>query len=243
MKKIAIALSLFLIAGQLFAQSTLAKNEINPYPKTISVTGSASLEIVPDEIYVQVTLSEYDKKGTGKIQLENIKTNFLAACAAAGIPDSNISVAGYEGYDRWYWKKRKKAPDMNATISYEILFKTTAQMDALVDKLDDEATQAFSIVRTSHSNITAFRKQLKIQAVKAAKDKAEYLSEAVGEKVGTAINITEPSEGSDIINVNYLAQSNSMENVFNQSRSTASANTAYKKMKLRYEVTVVFALQ
>jgi len=42
-------------------------------------------------------------------------------------------------------------------------------MDALVDKLDDDATQSFLIVSTSHSKITEFRKQLKIQAIKAAK--------------------------------------------------------------------------
>ena len=34
----------------------------NPYPKTINVTGSAEMDIVPDEIYVQVDLREYKKR-------------------------------------------------------------------------------------------------------------------------------------------------------------------------------------
>ena len=58
---------------QVNAQNTLN----NPYPKTITVSGSAELEIVPDEIYVQVDLREYEKKGSGKIDLETIKKNFL----------------------------------------------------------------------------------------------------------------------------------------------------------------------
>ncbi len=61
-----------------------------------------------------------------------------------------------------------------------------------MEKLDDEATQGFFISRTSHSKIEEYRKQLKIQAVKAAKEKAIYLSEAIGEKAGVAVTIQEP---------------------------------------------------
>jgi uncharacterized protein YggE len=244
MKKITLALSLLLLAAYSQAQTTPKPDSYNPYPKTITVNGSAEFEIVPDQIYVQVTLQEYDKKGAGKISLETIKTSFLTTCEAAGIADSNVSVASYEGYDRWYWRKRKKAPVMNATISYEILFKNTAEMDALVDKLDDEATQSFAIVRTSHSNITDFKKQLKIQAIKAAKEKAIYLADAVGEKVGDAINIVEPGEGTDIVYnpaISNMLMRDQLEGF--QGKAKTSGNIAYKKIKLRYEVTAVFVLR
>ena len=35
----------------------------NPFPKTISVSGSSEMEITPDQIYVHITLREYQKKG------------------------------------------------------------------------------------------------------------------------------------------------------------------------------------
>ena len=38
----------------------------NPFPKTITVTGSAEMEISPDEIYVDVVLKEYQKRGEDK---------------------------------------------------------------------------------------------------------------------------------------------------------------------------------
>ena len=62
----------------------------NPYPKTISVSGSADMEIIPDEIYTIVTLKEYEKRGTGKIDLEKIKSEFLANCKLIGLADSNV---------------------------------------------------------------------------------------------------------------------------------------------------------
>jgi hypothetical protein len=88
-----------------FAQSTA----VNPYPKTITVNGSAQMEVVPDEIYVIVDLKEYEKKGSGKINLEKIKSDFLASCRSIGLPDSVITIASYDGYNGNPWiRKRSK---------------------------------------------------------------------------------------------------------------------------------------
>ncbi|HRP57764.1 SIMPL domain-containing protein, partial [Agriterribacter sp.] len=176
MKKFVFASSLAIAASIAAARANNPAYN-NPYPKTINVTGSAEMEIVPDEIYVQVNLSEYEKRGSGKINMETIRKQFLELCKNAGIPDSLISIATYQGADRLFWiNKKKKNPDMMATISYIIKFNSIKKIDAIVEKLDDEATRGFFIVKASHSNIDVFRRQLKIQAVKAAKDKAIYLS-------------------------------------------------------------------
>jgi uncharacterized protein YggE len=54
----------------LLTSTSFAQTQINPYPKTITVTGSAELEIIPDEIYVQVDLREYEKRDRGKLILK-----------------------------------------------------------------------------------------------------------------------------------------------------------------------------
>ena len=61
MKKLFISFAVILFSTSGFAQA-----QINPYPKTITVAGSAEMEIIPDEIYVQVDLKEYDKKAREK---------------------------------------------------------------------------------------------------------------------------------------------------------------------------------
>src|SRR5215213_5063367 len=105
MKSVFITLSMILIGFSSFSQT-----EKNPYPKTITVTGSAEIEIIPDEIYVQVDLKEYDKKGQGKISIDKIKQDFLNKVKSLGIPDSLISIAGYDGFNGnpWWRKKNKK---------------------------------------------------------------------------------------------------------------------------------------
>ena len=214
--------------------------------KTINVAGSAEMEVVPDEIYVQVVLREYDKKGGGKTGIETIKNDFLKAVLSTGLSETDISVQGYQGWDGnyfWYKKNKKKNPDLKASITYQIKVATTKKMDELVQKLDDEATQNFFISKVSHSKIQEFKKQLKIQAVKAAKDKAIYLAESIDEKVGEALTINEPNE----IQLYPLAYSNRMMKMeaaqsIMDTGGEQVPNIDFKKIKLQFEVNVVFAL-
>lgn len=224
-----------------------------PFPKTISVTGSASMEVIPDEIYVQVDLREYKKRGEDKVELEKIKNDFLANCKAVGIADNDISLASYDGYNlASIWQRRKKDPELLASVSYQVKFSNTKLIDDLVNKLDDQATNNFRITRTSHGKMVEFRKQLKIQAVKAAREKAMYLTEAVNEQLGQAIEINEPDEysSSDVATGGYrdrykVANENAVR--LDQSKNAyygiVDDGVDYRKIKLRFEVKVLYALK
>jgi len=252
MKKLIIIANIFLFAATTSAQQVQPIFTNNPFPKTITVSGSAEMEIIPDEIYVNITLREYQKRGEAKKEIESIKTAFLENCKAVGIPDSAVSIFSFSGYNNYYsFKKRKKDPDMQSAITYQVKFKDSKTMDDLVEKLDDEATQNFIIANTSHSKITEYRKQLKINAIQAAKNKGTYLTESIGEKLGEAITIKEPDENLAALSEPYsqvrIRGANSLSSNFNMRMSSgdnySSTEIDFKKMKLRFEVEVVFALK
>ncbi len=227
-----------LFTGVLFAGAQSKDGTINR--KTISVTGIAEAEITPDEIYVQVDLKEYDKKSVGKIDIETIKSNFLAACQSIGITEKDISVQSFGGSDNSYWqiKRKKKDPDLKATISYWVKLSTTSKMDELVDKLDDEATQNFFIAKTDYSKRAELKKQLKISAIKAAKEKALYLAEAIDEHVGGAVTIADGADEQNTYRaVSQFANSISLQN------NSGDISVGFKKIKFQFEVSVVFELQ
>ena len=84
---------------------------------------------------------------------------------------------------------------------------------------------------------------LKIAAVKAAKEKAQYLSAAINETIGEAVTINEPVEYyNPYYNMNRRT-SNTMMKQDGAEMSADVAPTDFKKLKLRYDVTVVFALK
>ena len=238
MKKIFVTLSMMLFACYSFSQTDKV-----PFPKTITVTGSAEMEIIPDEIYVQVDLKEYDKKGQGKISIDKIKQDFLNNVKSLGIPDSLISIAAYDGYNGNPWlRKKNKKEELYASIAYQLKLKNSKQVDDLVDRLDDNATQNFFIQKTSSSKMEELRKKLKIEAVKAAKEKAGYLAEAIDEKIGVAVTINEPTEFYTPYIQNFRMANKAMvaEGV---AADGGGAPVDFKKIKLKYDVTVVFALQ
>jgi uncharacterized protein len=250
MKKIATLFTGLVFFNLLFAQTPASTQPgCYPFPKTISVTGSAEMEVIPDEIYVQVDLREYKKRGEEKTELDKIKADFLASCKAVGIADSNIAVASYDGYNMAnLWRRRKKDPELLSSIAYQIKFNNTKLIDELVNRLDDEATNNFSIIKTSHSKITEYRRQLKISAVKAAKEKAMYLSESINEQLGQAITILEPEEymNSDVQAGRYKSNTGFYENMTMKEARVYGINDSgvdYRKIKIRYEVKVLYALK
>src|SRR6187455_3293129 len=133
MKKLIIIANIFLfIKGDAQQVQPIFTN--NPFPKTITVSGSAEMEVIPDEIYVNITLREYQKRGENKKDIETIKTTFLENCKAIGLPDSVISIISFTGYNNYYsFKKRKKDPDMQSSITYQVKFKSSELMDKLVE--------------------------------------------------------------------------------------------------------------
>jgi uncharacterized protein YggE len=237
-------LVLICLAAFLSVNANAQQIAIVPPQKTISVNGSAQKEVTPDEIYVQVSLREYDKKGDGKVDIESIKNNFLAACKSIGLNDTDVVVQSYDGWNGnlwWYKKKKKENPDMKAGITYWVKVNSTGKMDELVNKMDDEATQSFSIARTDYSKMEELRKELKIEAIKAAKEKAAYLAGAINEQVSSAITINEPNEVDNYPRPMYSNMMLKSEAV--NDNAAPPMNVDFKKMKIQFDVNVVFALK
>ncbi|QNA46151.1 SIMPL domain-containing protein [Lacibacter sediminis] len=231
----------------LFTRTLVAQNlpTCNPYPKTITVTGTSEMEIVPNEIYVQVDLKEYKKKGEEKVELETIKQDFLRNCKSVGIPDSLITIASFEGAngDDW-WRKKKTDPQLLSSISYQIKFSENSKMQLLAEKLNDEATVSFRVARVWHTQMTEFRKQLKVNAIKAAKEKCIYLTEAIGEKISHAITIIEKDQNNLVYPMQHrLNNSNSILSEDKVSGDgNGSGNVSFKKIKIEFSIDVVYAL-
>ena len=240
MKTLFVALFAFL--GGFASQ---AQSVVHPFPRTITVNGSAEMELMPDEVYVVVDLKEYEKKGVGKIKIDRIRQDFLQAVKSLNLPDSAVTVAGYDGNNGnpWYRRRNKLKDELYASISYQVKLRSSAQVDMLVDKLDDAATQNFYILRTSHSKLAEYRTQLKAQAVRAARQKAQYLAEAANAAIGVPITIHEPNE---FYQPYYNMRAANMEMKAQAMDVAAAPDVAqadFKKIKLKYDVTVVFELK
>ena len=85
---------------------------------------------------------------------------------------------------------------------------------------------------------------MKIQAVKAAREKAEYLAGAVNEHVGVAVTINEPNEYYQPY-VGYAMANKVMmrAEVGDAAAPQEQPQADFRKIKIRYDVTAVFELK
>ena len=199
--------------------------------------------VVPDEIYIGVSLQEYYNAQRVKVELSTISTDFISRCEKAGITKDRIEVQSMGGFDNssWYEKrKRKQQPDLLQSTSYVIKFSSPAEADKLTTLLDDNATLNVYISKVSSSKEAEFRKQLKIQALQNAKSKAQYLLESIGEKTGGVLFIKE-AEMQSVYQPNQrvmMANSN-----WSDDTGTANEGLNFKKIKYYYEIEAHFAIQ
>src|SRR5687767_10306806 len=93
--------SLIIFAGLLlsglciFSTSVKAQQMQPSFPniKKIEVTGSAEMEVTPDEIYFSVSLREYFKdKDRNKVGITELEKQLQSAVNAAGVPKENFQI-------------------------------------------------------------------------------------------------------------------------------------------------------
>ncbi|MFK7953493.1 MAG: SIMPL domain-containing protein [Ekhidna sp.] len=223
-----IAIVFLLASMALFGQSNDAKT------RTIGVQGSSEIEITPNEIFVGITLKEY-KKGGDKVDLDKLESELVSAVKKLKIPEDNLRVQNISGYN-WNWKK-KRPDDFMGSKSFVLEVSDLKLINNLVGMLDPEGLNNMNVNSYSHSDIESYRKQVKIGAMKAAKEKATYLLESVDEQIGRVLEVQEGGNGYQQQNVSNMAyRSMAME-------SDYESNVDFKKIKVRAEMRVVFEIK
>lgn len=230
---------MLLAAGLFLAVSTFAqKADVKEPEKKIEVTGSAEIEITPDEIYVNISLKEY-QKNKNKVDISTLEKQLVKAVADAGIPKENLTIENVAG-SNYTWPRKKKDPvEYMASKQYRLKLNKLDKIDQILDAVDAEGIENTRIISYSSSKMQEYRKEAKIKALQAAKAKAEYMVAALGEKMGSIIEIQEINTDnySDVIPVmaQYSAKA-AMSDAY-------TSDVEFKTIKVRAEVRTVFSIK
>jgi uncharacterized protein YggE len=231
MKTLYFTIVLVMLAGITRAQTVVNPLESSPY---IEVTGEGELEVVPDEIYIQFTLKER-MDGRDKTDLEKIEKELKKKLSAAGFKLTDLSLA--DANSDFVTIKRKKK-DVLASKDYQIKLSSTSEIASLLDVLDDVKAENAYISRLDHSQMDEFKKEVKIKAVKNAKEKADYLLGALSERTGKVLFIQER----DSYIQPYTRKMATLTMVAEDSAQAPDQDLSFKKIKLNYKVFARFAI-
>lgn len=181
----------------------------------IEVTGSATMNIIPDRITIEIGMEEYYKhKASGDstiVKLYDIEKDVRKTLREAGVPDSMIVVSELGNYrNRDMSSTFLMAKRLSATVS------DFNQIERISDRLDRKGIVCFNITKIDNSDMGQYNRQGLKAALDAARQKAEFIAENEGLKLLMPYEIVEttnePSMYSAFSNVAYDGGSG-MENM------------------------------
>lgn len=227
-----------LVAGLLCAVvPAQAQEPVVPY---IEVTGTSEVTLVPDEIHFIIEIKEYweeefEKRAKPedyqtKVALEDIERGLRTALHGLGITDKDIRTQEVGDY----WRERGR--DFLVAKQFDITLHDFNKIDEIIGAVDTRGINSMSIGELKHKDMEQYHRQGKIDALLAARAKAEYLAEALGAKLGDVIRIVEPQDASMVLRVANYGK-------LMATASDASALDAFRTIKLNYSMHVWFELK
>lgn len=239
MKK-SLAILGLLISSLTFSQSG-EKNFIDQ--NYIEVSGTAEMEIIPDQIYLKIILDEKDLKS--KITLEDLEKSMIKELGTLGIDvKKDLAIIDLSSNFKYYFIKESK---IYQSKEYELMVKDAASAGKVIQNIEELGISNVSISRVDHSNIKEFQRQVKINALQIAKEKANELVIAIDQSLGRALYIQE-LDNMQVINrlsgkaagvtSNIIVRGNSLDEI----KSNQPA-IEFEKIKLQYSILARFEIK
>ena len=231
---ICIVISLF--AANSFSQMG-SKNFIDQ--NYIEVNGKAKLEVSPDQIFLKVVVNEQDSKG--KQSLEELEEGMLKKLTEIGIDvKKDLVIVDMASNFKNYWLKNK---DIYSLKEYQVECKDARTAGLVFQELESIGISNISIERIDHSEIEKYRQEVKVSAIKAAKDKAEALAVAINQSIGKAIHIQEMEQQLYRAQASNMAMSNIRIRGTSTTEAVPQPEIEFEKIKLEYSIRVSFELK
>ncbi len=226
MNKLLLLAILLAFTCSTFAQSVDLRRKIE-------VSGTAEQEVTPDIINVSISLQEY-MNGKNKVTIDVLESQLENAVTEAGIAKEDFTINNISANNNY--DQKKKDPDFLAAKQYNIRFHDLDKFNRVLSGVDPKGVQSTNIDSYDYSKITELKHDLKIKALLAAKDKATYLLNSVGEKLGGVIDITEVDNG----NTQGFIANRAV--LFSPKAQVADSDIDFKKIKLSFQINAVFEI-
>ena len=223
--------------------------EIAAKERTITVTGAADTKLCPDEMTLTIQIAEYYKEQfeDGKsekdyktlVKLEDIEKNLMELLHKNGIADSTVSFSFVNTSWNWYYYDGEKKPvKFEKTIKVKLSDHNKAV--AIIRDIDTKGISYLSLGDFHSSKEQEMRKELKAEALKAAKEKAAYMLSKVDKELGEIITIKELNDDYPYWSWRGPAQT-SLSNASYEYDSSEPAGP--DEIMMRYEVEAEFEIQ
>lgn len=175
----------------LLASFASAFAQIQQPPPQVSVSGSAEVKVVPDEIRLSVAVeSRSDSLEPARVDNDNKTAAAQAFLKESGVPERDVKtdfISVQPDYD--HSRSRVTPAAYIVRKSIEIKLTNTMAFQSIVTGLLTNGVNVVDGVDFRTTQLRKYRDEARAMAVRAAKEKAKAMTDELGVKLGRPYNI------------------------------------------------------
>jgi uncharacterized protein YggE len=176
---------IFLATAFVLVALSVSAQQAETFPSYIEVNGVAEKEIAPNEIYLSITINERDSKG--KISIDEQQRDMVAVLKKLSVkPTEQLKMLDLTSS---YFKRGNAL----AKAQYELKLTSAVEVARVWRALDELGISQVTVQKVSHTDIETFKKEVRADAMRAARDNARALAEAIDQKAGKCFWIADYS--------------------------------------------------
>ena len=185
MKKSFLIFVMFFVWNLFSAQKNFLDQ---PY---IEVSASADTLVVPDRIYVSITLNEADSKNKKSVEEQEKQLETILKKLKINT-DKDLSVLGYSSDFKKYFLKGQ---NILKTKKYSLLVRDAYTLGNVLISLEEAGISNTEVEKVEYSKSKELLLELKSEAVKRSRITADKLVKPLNQKAGKALYISDTNYG------------------------------------------------
>ena len=234
MKKSFLIFVMFFVWNLFSAQKNFLDQ---PY---IEVGATIDTLVVPDRIYVSITLNEADSKNKKSVEEQEKQLETILKKLKINT-DKDLSVLGYSSDFKKYFLKGQ---NILKTKKYSLLVRDAYTLGNVIISLEEAGISNTEVEKVEYSKSKELLLELKSEAVKKSRITADKLVKPLNQKAGKALYISDTNYGG-IEDYEYVTVRNIALQEMDYKRESASEEFLRKLdfQKIKFSTTVYVKYQ
>ena len=206
----------------------------------IDISATVEREVTPNELYLQITISEKDYKG--KKTLEEMQDAMIGVLEINRIDIPECLTLSYMGSEISY-KTFSKNMIAKTEATYLLKLNDATTMQNVIASLEERQISDIELVRTKYTGEKELKAEMGVEAMQQAKAEAQILAGAIEQEIGKAINISYWMSSGESQPRLYKSQARSMTEEAIADNSVMQPVISIGKNTYRFTVNVRFELK
>src|SRR5215471_6288121 len=185
----------YLALAALLLATTMAIAEDRLPPKVVRVLGTSEVKVVPDRAVIEIGVEKQNASATVAKQMADAAARrLLASLRANGVDDKDVQTTFLSLQPQFDYRKGMRISYFVAEQTLSVTVRDLARLDSLLESVIKAGGNRIDSIEYETSDLRKYRDQARDLAVKAAREKALALAQALGQQIGKAQSIEEVPE-------------------------------------------------